>query len=902
MNGAVVRNWQDGRRGLFRTLAIGLVAAAGASVAAMAGEGPGTPNCGGRWVFGPGQDSRAIPLFVLSNQVVRFRAVDWDPDGRAGPQKPWLVVIDDRYRLFAWDGERWRPLPAPVSATSTPLPRIPIVVHRGELLVAGAQPGEGVRRFNGTTWETILTTGQTITAMTSDGDRLLLADIGPSNLAIPRVLSWDGASVVELANSIAQLAPNTSGNRVLSLARWNNEVYVGGVWTLVNPPGTSPATRQASLARVVAGQAGSVGSIVAIDQPSNVFFDGWELVPSASRILVRSNPSNTTQVSSWDGVSWRVESPLQPVNVEGVTYRHSSSTVITPSRLQRLEGDTWVNVGTPETRPGFPIGVHQGEIVYVEPSTSTVFIATTVRVPDGRTLRREVTSGPLLSNFAQWTRVVADGQRAIVAGFSTSNDLGGGFSYRGPQGIRSFQIGAFDGYEWSAIGSEMTVGNQTAYATVNALYREGQSLFITTGNTQTEGVAINGVASWDGQAWQPLGQGLARGSATIFGPVSIFRFDGDLVVSGTFGLAGGQPVSNIARWNGSTWRAMGALPADSRLAVLNDRLYAIATGSMLRVWDGAVWTPMGKAISAGRVIDLKAWRGELYVAGSFTQIGDDPITYIAVFRNGDWQPLAVPFLPESQPPGAVGSLEPTPDGLRVHGRFGFAGEAAASPRMATWTGTQWTDILASSPSDTGIVWSSTSLGPERMLIGSFRTINGQQSSNYARWSPNGAPWVAQSPKSTVGQLGGSIDLRAESATGYDNLTFRWFRNGQQLTDGVTPAGSTLLGTATRWLTISNLQPADAGNYTFRVSNPCGQGDSRAATLTLACTPSDVAGPNQSVGADGQLTADDIIVFLGWYFADDARADIAGPNQSPTPDGQRTADDIIVFLGRYFAGC
>jgi hypothetical protein len=222
--------------------------------------------------------------------------------------------------------------------------------------------------------------------------------------------------------------------------------------------------------------------------------------------------------------------------------------------------------------------------------------------------------------------------------------------------------------------------------------------------------------------------------------------------------------------------------------------------------------------------------------------------------------------------------------------------------MATWTGTQWTDILASSPSDTGIVWSSTSLGPERMLIGSFRTINGQQSSNYARWSPNGAPWVAQSPKSTVGQLGGSIDLRAESATGYDNLTFRWFRNGQQLTDGVTPAGSTLLGTATRWLTISNLQPADAGNYTFRVSNPCGQGDSRAATLTLACTPSDVAGPNQSVGADGQLTADDIIVFLGWYFADDARADIAGPNQSPTPDGQRTADDIIVFLGRYFAGC
>lgn len=65
---------------------------------------------------------------------------------------------------------------------------------------------------------------------------------------------------------------------------------------------------------------------------------------------------------------------------------------------------------------------------------------------------------------------------------------------------------------------------------------------------------------------------------------------------------------------------------------------------------------------------------------------------------------------------------------------------------------------------------------------------------------------------------------------------------------------------------------------------------------------DVAGPNQSVGPDDLLTADDIIVFLGWYFANDLRADVAGPDQSTTPDGVLTADDIIVFLGRYFAGC
>jgi hypothetical protein len=65
---------------------------------------------------------------------------------------------------------------------------------------------------------------------------------------------------------------------------------------------------------------------------------------------------------------------------------------------------------------------------------------------------------------------------------------------------------------------------------------------------------------------------------------------------------------------------------------------------------------------------------------------------------------------------------------------------------------------------------------------------------------------------------------------------------------------------------------------------------------------DVAGANQSSTPDGALTADDIIVFLGWYFANNARADIAGPNQSSTPDTQFTADDIIVYLGGYFSGC
>lgn len=73
-------------------------------------------------------------------------------------------------------------------------------------------------------------------------------------------------------------------------------------------------------------------------------------------------------------------------------------------------------------------------------------------------------------------------------------------------------------------------------------------------------------------------------------------------------------------------------------------------------------------------------------------------------------------------------------------------------------------------------------------------------------------------------------------------------------------------------------------------------------LRSCLNQSDIAGANQSVGPDGVLTADDIIVFLGWFFANDPRGNVAGPDQSTVPDNAFTADDIIVFLGRYFVGC
>jgi hypothetical protein len=70
----------------------------------------------------------------------------------------------------------------------------------------------------------------------------------------------------------------------------------------------------------------------------------------------------------------------------------------------------------------------------------------------------------------------------------------------------------------------------------------------------------------------------------------------------------------------------------------------------------------------------------------------------------------------------------------------------------------------------------------------------------------------------------------------------------------------------------------------------------------SCGPSDVAGAGQIPGPDGELTGDDIIVFISRYVNSDPQADIAGAGPASGSDGQFTADDIILFIKRFVAGC
>ncbi|MGH7132357.1 MAG: GC-type dockerin domain-anchored protein [Phycisphaerales bacterium] len=72
---------------------------------------------------------------------------------------------------------------------------------------------------------------------------------------------------------------------------------------------------------------------------------------------------------------------------------------------------------------------------------------------------------------------------------------------------------------------------------------------------------------------------------------------------------------------------------------------------------------------------------------------------------------------------------------------------------------------------------------------------------------------------------------------------------------------------------------------------------------MRCNRADVASLGGGPVPDGQITQDDMIVFLDGFFANNLLiADVAGLGGSAGPDGQLTQDDITFFLGQFFAPC
>ncbi len=115
-------------------------------------------------------------------------------------------------------------------------------------------------------------------------------------------------------------------------------------------------------------------------------------------------------------------------------------------------------------------------------------------------------------------------------------------------------------------------------------------------------------------------------------------------------------------------------------------------------------------------------------------------------------------------------------------------------------------------------------------------LAGQANSDLALVTVAIPPSVVQQPVSQS-QISGSNIVFTVQATGDNPLAYQWSLNGTNLIDDAR-----IEGALTSSLSISNLNPSDAGNYRVRVSNAAGSAMSEVATLNILVPPAIVQQP------------------------------------------------------------
>ena len=148
-----------------------------------------------------------------------------------------------------------------------------------------------------------------------------------------------------------------------------------------------------------------------------------------------------------------------------------------------------------------------------------------------------------------------------------------------------------------------------------------QEQLVVGGSFQVAGdIPADRIAAWDGSSWQPLGTGMNDRVEAIT------VYEGQLIAGGVFTTAGGVSVNNIARWDGEAWHPLGT-GVDKRvrvLAVHDGELIAggdflVAGGMSAKYtarWNGSEWQPLGNG-THGLVRALTVYDGELIAGGNF---------------------------------------------------------------------------------------------------------------------------------------------------------------------------------------------------------------------------------------------------------------------------------------------
>lgn len=419
------------------------------------------------------------------------------------------------------------------------------VVATGDFTSAAGTTVGNVARWDGTAWTSlgtgldapgrclrVLATGDLVV-----GGDFLLAGGGTAN----HVAMWNGAAWSALGTDLV--------GSVLSMSVLPNGdlVACGSFGTLGTPSATGIARWTGTAWDALAVDGAVLGTASCL-----VTVPNGDIVTAGNFSRIGGVAANS--IARWDGTAWhalgsgilgQVRALLALQNgdvVVGGLFRTAGG--VAAACVARWDGTTW------SAMPGLVV-------------TPTGFVNSLALASDGKVIAGGsfTTSGPI-QNLAKWdgatwtplsSSATTTGVTASVLSVHAMTTLVNGVVL--VAGTFTNQIGLqrmfarWDGtnlFAHDPLGVVGTVHTMTAFGIGAAFGGSFTSILGQLGQ-------YNNIGWVDGVFVAPLGTGL---SGSCFALQTLP--DGDLLAGGSFATAGSNPAANLARWNGTTWSAIGA--------------------------------------------------------------------------------------------------------------------------------------------------------------------------------------------------------------------------------------------------------------------------------------------------------------------------------------------------------
>ena len=292
------------------------------------------------------------------------------------------------------------------------------------------------------------------------------------------------------------------------------------------------------------------------------------------------------------------------------------------------------------------------------------------------------------------------GQQAIAVDNNGEVYVGGSAGVS-PTIIGDQYIVKWDGTNWSALGSGLN-------GSVTDITIDNNNVYVVGRFTTAGGATVNNIAKWDGTSWSALGSGLVYvpthqdgDDAQVQAHGSVVRVDnnGNVYVGGKFNRAGGVTVNNIAKWNGTSWSALGSglekIDMSGGYPLDNGACYAIdiasngdvyaggtfynaggVTANNIAKWNGTSWSALGSGIGTGNFYIpygiAVASNNDVYAGGPFG---------VEKWNGSSWSDIGGTFI------GHIYTMDiAANDDLYIGGSHSTNKPAA----LGKWDGTSWT--------------------------------------------------------------------------------------------------------------------------------------------------------------------------------------------------------------------